>query len=147
MSVATKLRIDVTKKFPHLPHAPIVEAVIDIRARAEGHWEEAAVKSQVGAMVQAYAYLDSQRLYQHELKIEAGKSSEQALRDLGWKGVRFKSTDGLHICQFNRDGFVFSRLPPYESWEQLYGEALRLWKIYSEIARPTQVQRLGVRFI
>jgi len=147
MTVASELKIDVTERFPHLPHAPIVEAVIDIRARAEIPWEEAAVKSQVGAKLEGYAYLDSQREYQHELKIEAGKPSEQALRDLGWKGVRFKSADERQICQFNRDGFVFSRLRPYDSWEQLYGEAMRLWQIYSEMAHPTQVQRLGLRFI
>ena len=52
-----------------------------------------------------------------------------------------------HVAQFNRDSFVFSRLQPYQSWEQLEQEAIRLWEIYMEIAKPRDIQRLGVRFV
>ena len=147
MSIQDPLKIDVTERFDHLPHAPIVEAVIDIRARAGDAWEEATVKARMQAQLADYAYLDTQRVYEHEMKLDQGKPAEQTLRDLGCKGVRFKSTDERHIVQFNRDGFVFSRLTPYESWEQLHGEAMRLWQIYSGMAHPAQVQRLGLRFI
>ena len=145
MSGASELKIDIAERFQHLPHAPIVEAVIDVRARAEGSWEEEAVKSQVSAKLPNYSYLDSQRTYETEIKL-APEKPEQVFRDLGCKGVRFRSKDERQICQFNRDGFVFSRLPPYEDWEKLYGEAMRLWQVYSDIARPTQLQRLGLRF-
>jgi len=146
VSGASELKIDIAERFQHLPHAPIVEAVIDVRARAEGSWEEEAVKSQVSAKLPNYSYLDSQRTYETEIKL-APEKPEQVFRDLGCKGVRFRSKDERQICQFNRDGFVFSRLPPYEDWEKLYGEAMRLWQVYSDIARPTQLQRLGLRFI
>lgn len=68
-------------------------------------------------------------------------------RDLGWKGLRCESADHVHIAQFNRDGFVFSRLRPYDHWEQFCGEAMRLWSIYRDIAQPSGIQRLGLRFI
>src|SRR5262245_29103956 len=145
--VFKEVRIDVAEEFQHLPNAPIVEAVIDIRARAEAGWEEQVVRTQVDAKLKGYAFLDSQRIIEGEVKIEAGKPPEQLLRDLGWRGLRFKSEDERHICNFNRDGFAFSRLRPYENWEQLQSEALRVWQIYSAVAHPTQVQRLGVRFI
>jgi len=45
------------------------------------------------------------------------------------------------------DGFSFSRLEPYEDFDKLKSEARRLWNIYREVARPTKVTRLAVRYI
>ena len=64
-----------------------------------------------------------------------------------WLGFRFEDADRLHVAQFTRNGFVFSRLKPYEDWEKFQAEARRLWCIYRELAEPSEVQRLGVRFI
>jgi len=147
MSVLGTIRIDLAEPFPHLPHAPIVEAVIDVRARAEVPWEEEAIQAQIKAQLPDYPQADSRRDFRHELKMAPGQEPQQTLLDLGWKGLRLRSSDKPHIAQFNRDGFVFSRLPPYESWEQLVGEGMRLWGIHREIARPAEVQRLGLRFI
>ena len=91
-----------------------MEAVIDIRARAEAILGRSRViTSKAEAKLEGYAFLDSQRMIEHQVKMELGKPPEQILRDLGWRGLRFKSEDERHICQFNRDGFVFSRLRPY----------------------------------
>ncbi len=57
------------------------------------------------------------------------------------------SVDNLHIAQFNRDGFVFSRLQPYDNWKCFTEEGLRLWQVYLDLAGPSEVERLGVRFI
>lgn len=57
----TKLTINIEEQFQHLPRAPIVEAVIDIRARAVMVLEEALVKLQLEAKLNGYEFLDSQR--------------------------------------------------------------------------------------
>ncbi len=114
------MKIDVVEQFEHLARAPIVEAVIDVRARAEAAWEEQVVSEMLKPKLPDYP--------------------------LG-RGLRFQSADGRHIAQFNRDGFVFSRLPPYENWEHLRDEALRLWRIHEDVARPTEVLRIDLRFI
>jgi uncharacterized protein (TIGR04255 family) len=147
MTTPANVRIDPAERFPHLQHAPIVEAVIDVRARAEVPWEEEAIQAQIKAQLPDYPQADSSREFRHEVKMAPGQEPQQTLLDLGWKGLRLRSSDKLHIAQFNRDGFVFSRLQPYESWEQLIGEGMRLWGIHREIARPSEVQRLGLRFI
>jgi len=143
----SEIKIDLAEQFQHLPHAPIVEAVIEVRTRAEAPLEEASMRSQLESKLPDYRFLDSQRAFQHELKVEPGQKPKQNLRDLGWRRMRFQSADQLHVVRFNRDGFVFSRLRPYEKWEQLRGEGMRLWQSYSELIRPTEVQRLGLRFI
>ncbi len=147
MSAPENVKIDLAEQFPHLPRAPIVEAVIDIRGRAEVPWEESTIEVQLKAQLPDYPRLSSHREFRHEVKMAPGQQPQQSLEDMGWKGLRLQSTDKLHIAQFNRDGFVFSRLHPYESWQQLIREGMRLWKIHKELARPSEVQRLGLRFI
>ncbi len=147
MSVTSEFKIDLMEPFPLLAHAPIVEAVIDIRARAESAWEESTISQQLKPRLADYPSVVSQSEVRQEFKLGPGKPPEATTQDLGWKGLRFQSADQRHIAQFNRDGFVFSRLHPYESWEQLNREAMRLWEFYAEMARPTEAQRIGLRFI
>jgi uncharacterized protein (TIGR04255 family) len=141
------LKIDVTELFQHLEHAPIVEAVIEIRTRVESPWEESALREQLKAKLPDYPKIISQSEFRHELKVKAGQPPEQLFRDLGWRGLRLHSADGRYIAQFNREGFIFSRLQPYESWDQFKEEAMRLWKMYEDLGKFLEVHRLGVRFI
>jgi uncharacterized protein (TIGR04255 family) len=141
------LRIDTTEQFPRLAHAPIAEAVIEMRARAEVPFEESTVRGRLVPLLSAYPQIESQSEFEHEMQFGLGREPVQTHRDLGWKGLRCESADHVHIVQFNRDGFVFSRLRPYDHWEQFYGEAIRLWNVHRDIAHPSEIQRLGLRFI
>lgn len=149
MARPQKFGIDLTKKFRHLRNAPIVEAVIEIRARAEGPWEESAVVQELkGKLTSDYPKVLSQTNLRGEFTIHLDQAAAgSSATDLQWRGCRFQSADDRHIAQFNRDGFVFSRLPPYESWDRFYSEAMRLWRLHKEVARPTEAQRIGLRFI
>jgi uncharacterized protein (TIGR04255 family) len=147
MSVPPDVEIKLNETFEHLPRAPIVEAVIEIRAPAEAPWTEPAVMAELRAHLPDYPAVDSHRAFHHELRVGPGQEPQQTLRDLGWRGLRFQSADGLQVAQFNRDGFIFSRLQPYQSWEQFNCEGLRLWESYAALAQPSEVQRLGLRFI
>jgi uncharacterized protein (TIGR04255 family) len=135
------------EKFEHLPRAPIVEAVIEIRARAAKVLEETSLRAAIERNLNGYVFLDSLRELHGEVKFESGKVSSQRVQDGGWKGVRYRSSDGKHIAQFNRDSFMFSRLEPYLGWEQLERESLGLWSIYKDLAQPIDIQRLGLRYI
>lgn len=147
MSPAASVKIDLQETFPWLARAPIVEAVIELRARAQIEWDESAVREQLAPKLPDYPAPHSQHVFLHQLKVEPGKSAQAAIHDVGWRGLRFESRDKLHIVQFNRDGFVFSRLEPYQDWAQFRREALRLWSVYFELAQPAEIQRLGIRFI
>ena len=133
MSTPQAVNIKPGEKFENLPRAPIVEAVIEIRARPAEALEEASLRSTIEPNLAGYVFLDSLREFQGELKFEGGNVSSQRVQDAGWKGVRFRSSDGKHIAQFNRDGFVFNRLEPYLSWEELenesgdFGTFIKIW--------------------
>jgi uncharacterized protein (TIGR04255 family) len=144
----TKLKIDLAKRFPHLARAPIVEAAMQFRARAEVAWEEARVLEILKPKLPDYPTVQSGRAIMHQLKlVSPGKPAEQTVQDLGWTGLRFISADGRHIAQVDRNGLLFSRLQPYDRWEQFHTEAFRMWRLYEELARPTEIQVLGLRFI
>ena len=147
MSTLQAVDIKLDEKFENLPRAPIVEAVIEIRARATKALEETSLRTAIEPKLAGYVFLDSLREFHSEVKFEGGKPPIQKVSDVGWKGVRFRSSDEKHIAQFNRDGFVFSRLEPYLTWEELESEGKRLWNIYKDFAQPVEVQRLGLRFI
>ena len=140
-------KIDLTESFPLLSRAPIVEAIIGVTARAVSTWEESAITEQFKRCLPEYPNVQSHREIRREFKLAPGAKSEQAVQDMGWLGLRCESEDKLHIAQFNRDGFTFSRLKPYQVWEQFYQEGLRLWGLYNEIAQPSEIQRIGLRFI
>lgn len=140
-------KIDLTEVFPLLSRAPIVEAVIGVTARAESVWEESAISDQFKQRLPEYPSVQTHREVRYEFKHAADAQPEQAVHDLGWRGLRCESADKLHIAQLNRDGFSFSRLKPYQSWEQFYQEGMRLWALYNEVAQSAEIQRLGLRFI
>ncbi len=141
-----KLEIDLSETFQHLTHAPIVEAVIDIRARAQTAWEEATITQQLKPRLGDYPKIHSRTHVQQHVTIGQGEP-KSFTRDLGWHGLDCQSADEKHFGRFSRDGIQFARLQPYQRWEELSAEALRLWQIYVEVAKPLEIQRLGLRFI
>lgn len=145
MSLAREFTIDFNESFPHLDHAPIVEAVIHWRARAEKTLEPEKLLQELKDRLPEYPITRSQQKVQLETQISPSGSS-QAQRAT-WLGFRFESENRRHIAQFTRDGFVFSRVTPYVDWEHFEDEAKRLWKIHVEHTEPLEIERLGVRFI
>jgi len=139
------MNIDLSERFPHLARAPIVEAVIHWRARSESMQNQEQIKTALQSKLSDYPELLTLRTLM--LTTEVGPECASQAQSAKWHGFRLTSRDGRNIAQFTRDGFVFSRISPYENWERFSSEAQRLWRVYVELAEPSEVERLGVRFI
>lgn len=63
------------------------------------------------------------------------------------EGYIFISDDQKRIIQARLNGFTFSKLKPYESWESFYGEAYQLWQNYVQVTSPIEVVRLALRYV
>ena len=135
------------KPFPHLSRAPIVEAVIDIRAQFEKEWQHESIEEQLKKELPDYPHIEPQKMFRTTTTIRPDQQPQTATIDLGWKGFFFRFEDNKQVVQFQRDGFAFSRLEPYEDWDHLIREAHRLWDIYQKYVSPLVPSRLGVRFI
>jgi len=142
-----RYEIDRNKEFEHLAHAPIVEAVIEIKCPPQVPWDEDTVPDKVGKLLPGYQLLDSRSEYSQTVNIENSVPIPESMKKVGWKGVRYRSEDEIYIAAFNRDGFVFSRVDGYETWAKFSTEAMRIWEVHRSIASPSDVHRIGLRFI
>lgn len=130
----------------HLENAPIVEALVDIRVKLPEHIDVTALR-QIHALISG-DYPKEQKSIRSNIKFEVGKSSPEApTQDTCPYGYRYTSTDGKQIMQARLDGFTFSRLTSYESWEKLREEAYRLWQLYAKVTTPELITRVALRYI
>ena len=136
--------IDLKEKFRHLSKAPIVEAVLDIRVVLSVEWNETNLRNQLERLLPDYPKHDAIQETEFQLSPKTGTN---VIKDFVHVGLKCQSEDGLNVVQFNKDSFVFSRLKPYENWGKFSQEALRLWEIYCELLEPTEIGRIGLRFI
>lgn len=132
--------------YPHLPNAPVVEALVDLRVQLPTDFDVEVLRTLHGRVAATYPRIETQRLIQGKVQFSgAGMVAKGQSRTV--LGFRLLSQDGKNVVQVRRDGFTFSRLSPYTDWSTLYEEAWRLWELYRESANPSGVSRLATRFI
>jgi uncharacterized protein (TIGR04255 family) len=134
-------KIDVNERFPVLPHAPILEAVIEVKVRGEVELARDIAEQQIKASLPDYPSIKTQNTHFVQMGFDGQTQHSQ------WEGFRLTTEDGRHIAQFLRDRFAFSRLAPYRDWDHFCSEGLKLWDVYGSLVRPLDILRLGVRFI
>jgi len=143
------MEINTKEAFEHLGHAPIIEAVIDIRCVPQNDWREEPVKDGLSKVLLDYSQMETQVQGKISLGPLPGALAQGSggTATIDWEGYRLRSSTAPQLCQFTRGGFLFSRLSPYSNWAEFSKEALRLWEVHRSIARPASIQRVGVRFI
>ena len=145
MSKPIPFPINWDEKFEHLLHAPIVEAMIHWRARADRTLDPQQFVEGLKDRLPDYPQVQMQ--HKTQMEMHSGPAGSAASQQTQWHGFRFESEDKRQVAQFTQNGFAFSRLKPHEDWERFESEATRLWVMYTELANPAEVQRPGVRFI
>jgi len=127
----------------HDLHAPVREALIDIRVKLPADVSLEALQ-RVGAGEARYP--KSARHGQVAWHLSLGTSVETSATATPL-GHTFVSSDDQRSFQARLDGFAFSWRAPYESWPPFRDEARRLWDLYRALARPEVVTRIGLRYI
>lgn len=132
----------------HLRNAPITEALIDFRVRSnKTEILENSLDTLKERLGSRYPKVQAGHGYRAQVLFRLGGTTENSSGETGFQGYFFESQDGLNIVQFRPDGFTFNRLKPYTSWEEIFAEALGLWKLYVEVAKPEYVIRVALRYI
>lgn len=131
----------------HLAHAPIVEAIIDIRVQPRDglsfrDLERAFTSLDFGYYVKGPI---SQGLF--SIQLPADGQTPETTASAAAIGVRLHSKDEKYVLQCRLSGFTLSRLSPYEDWKVLVNETKRLWDIYRDALRPICINRIAARFI
>jgi len=128
------------------PHAPLTEALIDIRVKLSGNVSLADLEKLQDPIRVEYPDKKTRRMWEGTFEM---KDEKEALQKTQFQvdGYLFTSADGKQVVQYRLDGFTFSRLRPYSRWEEVFAEAQKLWRIYTEGTKPLLVTRLAVRYI
>lgn len=134
-------------KHPYLPKAPIIEAIIEIRANSKGedwnHIEE--IEGFTPHLESLYPNQDLRFTYKSELNVGVAGPTTGLSSEID--AIRYKSEDGKDLVLLLKDGIVISRLALYEGWDDLQDKWKKSWSTYCKVKKPKQISRLGVRFI
>jgi uncharacterized protein (TIGR04255 family) len=130
---------------PPYPNPPIVEAVIDVRTALPDDVDLERLGTFGQEEKERYPTEQKRMEYTGEFKIE----EDQAAAEASGKQVGFAyvSGDGKQVVQVRLHGFTFSRLHPYQRWEDFEEEAMRLWGVFRHLATPQRISRIAVRYI
>jgi uncharacterized protein (TIGR04255 family) len=118
----------------------IIEAVIDIRC-----------VSRTGLTLRELATLsnrlgdDVTRSELVEVTTEFDSDDERTTRRV--VGHVFKFNNQLSVAQARVNGLAVARLHPYEKWELFLDQVTSTWRRYYDIASPSAITRVGVRYI
>lgn len=129
----------------HLYNAPIHEAIIDIQVMLD---EAVTIEELEKSYSEFSSGYPTKKIINHDtVGLLMGGSNPKTTVDRATIGYRFESEDGKNVVQFRTNGFTFSRLKRYETWEDMRDEAYRLWGYYAKVANPIMISRMATRFI
>jgi len=130
----------------HLPNAPIKEALIDIQVALPENIAMETLNSKYAQITDQYPKHETLQKGEFGLHRNEGHPTKLTI-DHTVVGYRYTSEDERRIVQFRVDGFTFSQLEPYDSWEDMKKEAVRLWDIYANSISPNPITRIATRYV
>jgi uncharacterized protein (TIGR04255 family) len=129
------------------PNPPITEAVIDIRCEVAPHTDPARLIEMHGRVIDRFPNRQDRNVFQGQFQIDAGGLTQIAPPTTAAAGYQFISSDHLKIVQAKPDGFTLNKLRPYTTWDAFIAEAQSLWADYRDVAQPTKITRVAIRYI
>jgi len=126
----------------HLTRAPIKEALIHIQVTSAGGMD--AVQ-RLGDKLSA-SFTSHVDLWQNSVGLTINPTGvSSATTEQAKIGIRLDAAP--HVLQIKPGGFTFSRLAPYENWEQMRDQAMPYWQAFVDEIQPIDVTGLSVRYI
>ena len=129
----------------HYPHAPITEALVDLRVTYGADTSLKQLRSFGAGIKDSYPFEATRDVFQAEFQARGAQTSSSSARET--VGYIFHSADRKQAVQARLDGFTFSRFAPYENWPALLRETRRLWEHFVTMTNPQRVGRVAVRYI
>jgi uncharacterized protein (TIGR04255 family) len=136
----------MSEQFPHLSHAPITEALLDLRVVLPAGRTLAEIAAAFSVAVAA-DYPEQRPIQQLQAHLAFGEGVGGALTSAQHIGSIFWTPDRKRAVQARLDGFSVNQVGSYKNWETMIEEAQRRWKAYVAAAKPEKVVRCAARFI
>lgn len=129
------------------PHAPITEALLDIRTELPADINLEILNSFHKDIKSEFPEMKKRQMWAGAFEFKPGEDPLVKGDHSGIDGYLFKSEKGQKIVQVRLDGFTFNKLKPYESWEIFSEEAKELWDRFAQLAKPKLITRIALRYI
>lgn len=132
----------------HYARAPIIETIIELRVNGSEGMNVSSLEG-VRSAEDIQRYPEMATLFQSEagFEIDATGASRISTSPSAVHGYQFRDPVGARFFQAKTSGFSFHKHAPYTQWEDCRDEARRLWELYREVARPTRISRIGLRYV
>lgn len=125
--------------YPHLPNAPIHEAIIDLWTEPRADLDEETLR---GLVADRFPEFSKTRTgYRVDISVQTKTTSTEVE---GFIVEDEKHQLTLHV---RRNGFSVSKIKPYADWATFKAQAQELWVRYLDALHPKTVVRLGLRYI
>lgn len=132
----------------HYSRAPVVEAIIDIQVKMSEGFSHESFDAVHSKLIERFPTKSPIQMVHMgvgpDVQAEGELQFSSSKTDLG---LRLTSKDNSRILQVRVNGFTYSHLPPYTSWEVLRNEAHEVWLIFVELCKPQTVVRCALRFV
>lgn len=131
-------------KLCHLNHAPIVEALIDIQFAPVADMDLSAIAVELsGGRSSSISDLFETMF---EFRVEDGASPQSSsIANIAGKRLDFGADH--RVIQIRNSGFTFSRLAPYDTWEEMVKPTLVAWRQFQKYIGAGKVNRVALRYI
>ena len=124
--------------------APITQALVDIQVKG-GHLIDLASLASLDPELKAdYPGILPVFIGNTTISMALGDTPRFEAKQIGYSMTG--AADHKYILQARLDGLTVSRVEPYETWEHLRDEFMRIWRWYEAIVRPSSILRLAVRY-
>jgi uncharacterized protein (TIGR04255 family) len=134
----------VTTVRRHYSNPPVIEALAELYFEGSA-WDVTAPGSFYGQVKDRFP--KKEQLGQVALELAVGPEGANARMGRGGGRAIFKNKDETQLVQVGADALVVNQLPPYPHFEAWRDVLLEMLPIYREVAAPTSVARLGMRYI
>jgi len=143
------MTVDFEQSFPQLTEPPVVEATIQWVARPTVLAYYDNLQDELRSRLTWASRFEPIHLTEVQAMIDPldGGTPPVVHHRQGNVGLRMTSADGHTVAQFTNDGVSFSVLQKYNGWESFRDLALESWRAFLDLAQPTTIHQLGVRYI
>lgn len=131
----------------HYRNAPIIEATISLGIVPPTDLSTKELISIQELVRSQYPQIGEEHLYTGEVSMSEPGGPPEYDDTHEHIGYAFRSEDGQRTFSARLDGFDFSVGPPYGRWEEFRDEARRLWTLFRNASKVTEVARVALRYI
>ncbi len=133
------------------PHAPITEAVIDIRVAPRDGLAVDDLRAIGSKLGPRYPQTRDQIKISGAMVVGTppGAATMQNATTVEHSkvGFQFVAATGDRLFNAQLDGCSFNKLAPYESWERFQAEGRELWSAYRRVVEPSSLTRVALRYV